>query len=138
MDQFTVPKFIEHEAKIVGPLTFKQFIYIGIAAAICFILYFTAPFFVFILCTIVIMLAGVALAFLKASGRSLPTILKHFFTFSTSPKMYLWKKKGSLPPRIIEKAPPIKEEETIVPSAGNKGHLQSLATQIETKTKEPE
>ena len=138
MDQFTVPQFIEHEAKIVGPLTFKQFIFIGIAGAICFILYFTIPFFLFILATIFIMLGGAALAFLKSGGRSLPIVLKNFFTFSLSPKMYLWKKKSGLPPKIIEKAAPPPEEvgEMEVPTVVGKSRLKNLSTQVEIKSKE--
>mgnify|MGYP001598165447 CR=1 FL=1 len=135
MDQFTVPKFIEHEAKIVGPLTFKQFIFVGIAGAICFFLYFTAPFFIFILASIVIMLGGFALAFVKSGGRSLPIVLKNFFVFSLGHKIYLWKKKtGGLPPKIIEKEEIPKEiAETPVPKVVGKSRLKNLSTEIETK-----
>jgi len=139
MDQFTVPQFIEHEAKIIGPLTFKQFIFIGVAGAICFIFYFTTPFFVFILATIVIMLGGVALAFLKSGGRSLPVILKNFFSFSLAPKIYLWKQKTGLPPKIIKIAPIQKEiEKSSVPTVAGKSRLNALSTQIEVKTGEQE
>ena len=134
MDQFTVPQFIEHEPKIVGPFTFKQFIFIGIGGAFCFVLYFTVPFFIFILCSIVIMLMAFALAFLKSGGRTLPVVLKNFFFFSLSPKIYLWKKKsGGLPPKIIEKAPPVEETRETVPTIANKSRLKDLSTQIETK-----
>ncbi len=77
MDQFTIPQFIEHEAKIVGPLTFRQFIYVGVAGAICFVFYFTVPFYFFVLGAIIAMFFGVVLAFGKMEGRSLPTILKN-------------------------------------------------------------
>ena len=137
MDQFTVPQFIEHEPKIVGPLTFKQFIFVGIAGAICFALYFTGPFFLFILLSIVIMLGGFALAFLKSGGRSLPVVLKNFFTFSSAPKMYLWKQKAGLPPKIIKAAPAPKETEKVsVPTIAGKSRLNELSTQIETKNAE--
>ena len=137
MDQYTVPQFIEHEPKIVGPLTFKQFIFIGIAAAICFIFYFTTPFFIFILVTIVVMLTGVALAFLKSGGRSLPLVLKNFFGFSLAPKMYLWKHKEGLPPKIMKIAAAPKEiEKSSVPTVAGKSRLNELSTQIETKTNE--
>ena len=137
MDQFTVPKFIEHKAKIVGPLTFNQFIFVGVAGAICFVFYFTVPFFIFILLSIVVMLGGFALAFVKSGGRSLPTVLKNFLFFSFAPKIYLWKKKGGLPPKIIEKAPlPKEEKEAPVPTIAGKSRLKNLSTQIETKTKE--
>ena len=139
MDQFTVPQFIEHEPKIVGPLTFKQFIFIGVAGAICFIFYFTAPFPVFILVTIVVMIGGTALAFLKSGGRSLPVVLKNFFSFSFAPKIYLWKQKTGLPPKIIKIAPAQKEiEKSSVPTVAGKSRLNSLSTQIETKTGEQE
>ena len=136
MDQFTVPKFIEHKAKIVGPLTFNQFIFVGVAGAICFVFYFTVPFFIFILLSIVVMLGGFALAFVKSGGRSLPTVLKNFLFFSFAPKIYLWKKKGGLPPKIIEKAPlPKEEKEAPVPTIAGKSRLKNLSTQIETKNK---
>jgi len=137
MDQFTVPQFIEHEPKIVGPLTFKQFIYIGVAGAICFVFYFTTPFFIFVLATIVIMLGGFALAFLKSGGRSLPIVLKNFFSFSVAPKMYLWKQKTGLPPKIVKTAPAPKEtEKSSVPAVAGKSRLNALSTQIETKNDE--
>ena len=139
MDQFTVPQFIEHEPKIVGPLTFKQFIFIGIAAAICFIFYFTTPFFVFVLATIVVMGGGAALAFLKSGGRSLPVVLKNFFNFSRAPKMYLWKHREGLPPKIMKIAPAPKEiEKASVPTVTGKSRLNVLSTQIETKTDKQE
>ena len=136
MDQFTVPKFIEHEAKIVGPLTFKQFIYVGIAGAICFALYFTVSFFIFILASIVIMLMGFALAFWQTGGRSLPNVLKNFLFFSLTPKIYLWKKKSGLPPKIIEKKEELEEtEEAPVPKIVGKSRLKNLSTEIEINRK---
>lgn len=135
MDQFTVPKFIEHKAKIIGPLTFQQFIFIGIAGAICFIFYFTLPFFIFILVSAIVMLGGFSLAFLKSGGRTLPIILKNFFGFSMSPKIYLWEKRAGLPPKIIEKQEVLQEnEEVSVPTVAGKSRLKNLSTKIEIKT----
>lgn len=134
MDQFTVPKFIEHEPKVIGPLTFKQFVFVGIAGAICFILYFTVPFYVFLLATIILMVMGIALAFFKSGGRPLPVVLKNFFSFSLKPKMFLWKKKGGLPPKIIEKQEVMEEaEEAPVPRVVGKSRLKNLSSEIETK-----
>ena len=137
MDQFTVPQFIEHEAKIVGPLTFKQFIYVGIAGAISFILYFTlgkTNFFLFLLLTMILMGGGFTLAFVKIGGRTLPIFLKNFLFFSLAPKMYLWKKKGGLPPRIIKTEEMPKEIiATPVPKIMGKSRLKNLSTEIDTK-----
>jgi len=133
--RFTVPQFIEHEAKIVGPLTFKQFIYVGIAAAICFMLYFSVPFPVFLLACIFIGGAAIALAFLKVGGRSLPSVFGSFLKFNLSPKIYLWKRKeGTI--SMLEKAKPEieKKEETPLKIA-RKSQLKNIQTEIETKTK---
>ena len=136
MDQFTVPKFIEMKPKIVGPLTFTQFIFIGGAAAICLILYFTLPFYFFLLATIVLMLGSFALAFLQIEGRSLPVILQNFFSFLFSSKIYLWRKK-TLAPKIIEKIKPekITKEEGTTPKIIEKSRLTELSTRIETRTR---
>lgn len=140
--RFTVPQFIEHEAKIVGPLTFKQFVYIGFAGFVCFILYFSlgkTNFFLFLLLTIVLMLTALALAFLKIGGRSLPIILGNFLKFSFSSKMYLWKKKEA-PIIVFKKVKKIKkeekkEEEELPLKIAEKSRLKKLSAQIETKTK---
>lgn len=132
--QFVVPQFIEREPKIVGPFTFRQFVFIGTAGAISFALYFYLPFSYFILITIVLMLGALALALVRIGGRSLPTILKNFFFFFISPKIYLWGRKAALSKLIIkEKEEPKKEEkETPALTLVEKSHLKKLATKIET------
>ena len=133
--RFTVPQFIEHEAKIVGPLTFKQFTYVGIAAAICFMLYFSVPFSVFVLACIFIGGASIALAFLKIGGMSLPSVIGNFLKFKLAPKTYLWKKKqGTI--SILEKAKPkIKKEEETPLKIARKSKLKNVQTKIETRIK---
>jgi len=137
--RFTVPQFIERETPIVGPLTFKQFIFVGIAGAICFFLYFTigkANFFLFIVASLIIGAIAVALAFLQIGGRSLPIILANFFRFSLSPKIYIWRKK-ELPVTIFKKEEVKKEEkvEELPLKIAEKSQLKKIKTQIETRTK---
>jgi NAD/NADP transhydrogenase beta subunit len=94
--RFTIPQFIEHETKIAGPLTFKQFMYIGMAGAAIFLLYFSMAatnFALFLLLAIIIALIALGLAFIKIGGRTLPVILANFFRFLIAPKKYIWKKK---------------------------------------------
>ncbi|XOB42761.1 MAG: PrgI family mobile element protein [Candidatus Nealsonbacteria bacterium] len=132
--RFTVPQFIEHEAKIVGPLTFKQFIYVGIAGAICFMIYFSAPFSIFIIACVFIGGASIALAFLKVGGRPLPSVVISFLKFKLSPKMYLWKKKeGTI--SVLRKAEKKEIEEETPLKIVRKSHLKNIQTEIETKTK---
>lgn len=94
--RFTIPQFIEHEAKIVGPLTFKQFAFIGLAGAAVFLLYFSLAktnFVLFLLLAIVIILLAILLAFVRIGGRTLPVILANLFRFLIGPKKYIWQQK---------------------------------------------
>ena len=136
--RFTVPQFIEYETKIIGPLTFRQFIFVGIAGAICFFLYFTlgkTNFALFIMaCLIIGAIAGV-LAFLQIGGRPFPTIIGNFLRFNLRPKMFIWR-KNEVPIAIFKKE--IKKEEKMgeLPlKIAEKSRLKKLKTQIETKTK---
>jgi len=138
MAQYVVPKFIEHKAKIVGPLTFRQFIYIGSAGALAFIFYYTLPFVLFFLLTMVVFAGAAGLAFGKIGGMPIPTVLKNFVIFSFGPKMYLWKRKASLPPKITKKETVLhKAELHKAPPAGpgEKSRLKNLSLEIETRNK---
>jgi len=134
--RFTLPQFIEHEAKIVGPLTFRQFIFIGMAGGICFILYFTIPFSIFLIACLILGGGAMALAFLKIGGRSLPTILGNFLKFSVSPKIFIWRKVEA-PMKVFKKERVKKEEveEELPLKIAEKSQLKKLRTQIEIKTK---
>ncbi len=124
--------------KIIGPLTFKQFLYIGGAAGICFLLHFLLPLFLFVPIAVLLMGGAFALAFLKIENYSLPEILKNFFFFSLSSKIYLWK-KTMMPPKIIKIKKPKKkkkekekEKETQL-KIGGKSHLTKLASRLEIR-----
>jgi len=134
--RFTVPQFIEHEPKIVGPLTFKQFMFIGVAGAICFILYFKATFIIFIIGSFIVMGIALAFAFLKIDGIPLATLLINFLKFNISPKMYLWK-RGQEPimmaggeEKLVAKEIP---EDELPLKIGGPSRLKNIKTKIETK-----
>jgi len=133
--RFTVPQFIEYEPKVIGPFTFKQFVYIGLAAATCFVLYFSVSFYVFLISCVVLLGGALGFAFLKIGGRPLPTIIGNFLKYSITPKIYIWGKKET-PIKVIrkEKKKEEKEEELPLKIAEN-SQLKKLKTQIETKTK---
>ena len=140
MEQFTIPQFIDHKPKIVGPLTFPQFIFIGIATAtsLLLIFYLKIPIFLSVSIVILIMSGGAALAFGKVKDRPLLEVLKNLLTFSVSPKIYLWKRKIGPPPKFDEKTKMEKPNlagRTPVPAIVGKSRLKTLFNQIETKTK---
>src|SRR3989344_134297 len=136
--QFTVPQFIEHEAKIIWFFTFKQFIFIGLAVAISIIFFFTLGkknFTLFALIAISLTGLALALAFLKIGGRSITTVLKNSFFFLLAPKIYLWKKKETAPKfiRITKTAAKKEEEKTHSLKFAEKSRLKKLSTKIETR-----
>lgn len=135
--EFIVPKFINREPKIVGPLTLKQFLYVGIPGLICLLLYFiigkkNLPLVTLI--TIVLVGGGLALGFLKIKGFPIPVFLKNFFTFSMSSKIFIWRRK-IMPPKI-QKVKKI-EEKAEGPSLKitERSHLQKISVDIETRKK---
>jgi hypothetical protein len=137
--EFTVPKFIEKESRIVGPLTFKQFIFVGLAGAISVFLYFILPFYLFIIIAIILFGGSLALAFLKIGKTSLPSFIANFFVFLFKPRIYLWKKKTSPPKFLKKEKPPLieqekeKEEEKTKLKVSRGSRLDELFTRVETK-----
>ena len=76
--QFQVPQFIETEDKIIGPFSIKQFIYVGAAIGISFMLYFTVQAWLWIALSLIVV--GLALALntvlAVALGGAIPLVLK--------------------------------------------------------------
>ncbi len=136
--QYQVPQFIEREMKIVGPLTFKQVIFLAMGAGACLFLYFfLAPksFFLFLVCSLPIGGVSLFLAFGKFEGRSLPVMLANALTFLLSGRTYLWKKevashKALTFPKITKV---VEKEEERTRIGGSK--LENLASQLESGTK---
>ena len=128
--QFTVPKFIENKPKIVGPFTFKQFIFIGTAGGVCLFLYFILPPSLFVIIAVFLVGSASALAFVKIKKTPLPIVIKNFFFYLLSTKIYLWKKKTSLTKSsaVSKKS---EEEDSLRVEKG--GRLKQLFSRIETK-----
>jgi len=140
--EFQVPQFIEHKPKIVGPLTFGQFVYIGIAGGICLFLWLLIGkknFFLFVFASVILFLIAAVLAFGKIEGRPIPTMFGNFLKFQLlMPRRYFWKTKETPPKLIMKKIETKKEEEKIEETPlkiGEKSYLKNLSIKIETKTR---
>ena len=95
MPQFQTPQFIEREAKVIGPLTFKAAAYVGAPLTVIFLLYFALAdkyFILFIALSILLEGAGVALAFMKVESKSIPQIMTNALFFFTKPRTYVWQR----------------------------------------------
>ena len=95
MAQFQTPQFIEREAKVIGPLTFRRAAYIGTPLIVIFALWFMIAannFMVFGLISVLLEGAGVALAFMKVEGKSIPSVMINALFFFTRPRTFVWKR----------------------------------------------
>ncbi len=93
--RFEVPQFIEIEDKIFGPLTWRQFVYIGGGAGIAVVLFFLAPFLIFVLFGMPIAALSFALAFYPVNNRPFAVFLESVFRYFKGSRLYLWQKKGT-------------------------------------------
>jgi hypothetical protein len=131
--EFIVPKFIEREARVAGPLTFKQLVIFIITAAIIFVLYKLFPRTIFFIFSILLVLLSLALAFGKMGGRPLLLILANAFRFLFSSKIFIWKKGGKS--TLLQKLEIKKEEKELPFNIIKDNRLKRLKTKIETKAK---
>jgi hypothetical protein len=90
--RFEVPQFIDVEAKIVGPLTWKQFVYIAGGSGILVIMYFKLSFLFFVVFGIPIGALSASLAFHKVNNRPLSLFAESVFNYFVKKKLYLWKR----------------------------------------------
>lgn len=123
--QFQVPQFIETEDKIVGPLTLKQFMYIGAAGGISFLLYFTVGGIVAVILAFILLAIGGALAFIKIEGRPLLNVLTAAANFYWKPQTYVWQPEHP----TLGKLPNKPAESSVVPSS-----IEEIIRKIVAKT----
>lgn len=94
--QFQVPQFIETEDKIIGPLTLKQFAYIGGGGILLFFFYFIFEFWLWLIIGGVIGMIVLSLAFLKYNGRSFLVLVFAICNYFWKPRFYLWKSESEI------------------------------------------
>lgn len=114
--QFQVPQFIETEDKVIGPFTIRQFIYIGIAGAFSFFLYFTVQTWLFSIASVFLFAAAGAFAFVKISGRPLVHIAQSALGFYWKPQIYVWQPEH----------PEIQKSEALRPLAASNLSLENI------------
>ncbi len=90
--RYQVPQFIEFDSKIIGPFSFKQFIYILGGLGGTYIIYKILGFFPGIILMIVLWILAGSLAFVKINNKDFVDILAAGFAYVTKSKLYIWKK----------------------------------------------
>jgi len=89
---FQVPQFIDTKPKIIGPLTFQQFLYIATAAALSFIAFSIFNIFLAFILTAIFGSIGLTFALVKINGQPLPKILIAAFNYWLKPRFYTWQR----------------------------------------------
>jgi hypothetical protein len=90
--QFQVPQFIDIEDKIVGPLTFKQFLYLAGNAGLAYISYSLIPITAIgVIIGIAFLSFGFLLAFYKYNNRPFIILVAAAFFYYLRPRLYIWK-----------------------------------------------
>lgn len=90
--RYQVPQFIEFDSKIIGPLTFKQFIYILGGIGGTYIIYKIFGFFPGIILMLILWALAGSLAFVKINNKNFVDVLAAGFSYMTKSKLYIWKK----------------------------------------------
>ncbi len=102
--RFEVPQFIDIEDKIFGPLTWRQFLYLGGGVGMAVVLFITTPFLVFVLIGIPLAALAGALSFIPINNRPFSYFLEAMFNYITGQRLYIWRKKEDVVYRA-KKAP---------------------------------
>lgn len=94
--QYEVPQFIEVEDKIFGPLTWRQFLYLGGGVGAAVVMFFMLPLIFFVIFGIPLAALALALSFYPVNSRPFSYFLEAFLTYASGPKLYLWRKEREL------------------------------------------
>ena len=135
MEQYPIPQFIENEAKIAFFISFRQFFYLVAAGAVCFMLYFLLPTFLFIVASVAVVGGAAVLAFVQVNGTPIINIILSSIGFSMGGKNYTWKKKESPYPFKTIKRAPIKKIDHGPVLQAQTSQLKKTRTMVELNTK---
>lgn len=92
MAAFQIPQFIEQEAKIVGFLTLKQFLFLAAGAGLIFIAFYIFNFFFWFVVSAIIAGLTVAIAFIKINGQDMTKIILAALNYIWRPRTFAWQR----------------------------------------------
>ncbi len=141
--QFELPRYIEEEARILGPLNIKQFfiLFAGIMACALFFFFFRA--WLAVILSVILMLSVVFLMFAKIQGKQAYTVALAAIKYFWQPKAFVWKKDELTSENIYyestrkeaQKQPEPEQKEATIMSLEE---IQELARKLDKKEDETE
>jgi hypothetical protein len=129
--QFEVPQFIEIEEKIFGPLTWRQFLYVGGGGLMAVVLFLTTPIIVFLIIGLPIGIVAFLLAFYPVNNRPFSHLLEAMWTFLTRSRVYHWQRKQEV---VYKDAQPVydgSDNAALSDTLMGKKDIASLARRLE-------
>lgn len=91
--QYTVPKFIDQEDKIIAFVTVRQFLIMIVGGILIAVSYAIFSFAYFLLAAIVIGLVTAVISFVKVNGRPFHFFLINFLERTKKPRVRVWNKE---------------------------------------------
>lgn len=88
--QYKVPQNIDQEDKILGPLTFIQFIYVLVGGGVILLLFTFFDFALFLLLAVPIAILTACFALLTIQGQPFSRIFFAFLVYAFQPKRRTW------------------------------------------------
>lgn len=89
---FEVPQYIDIEDKVAFQLTAKQLGWFALGGVFIFLAWNIFEKSAFIFITIFIILASLAMAFIRPYGLSMSAFISHGILYFLKPKKYIWQK----------------------------------------------
>lgn len=132
--QFEVPQFIEIEDKIFGPLTWRQFLYLGGGVGLAVVMFFTMPLIIFVIFGIPLALLAGALSFYPVNNRPFSFFLEAIFNYISTQRLYLWRQKSDVVHRNkkeVENKPLYVNPKPRKNPNGEKHNITSLSRRLE-------
>lgn len=133
--RFEVPQFIEVEDKIFGPLTWRQFLYLGGGVGMAVVMFFYLPLILFVIFGIPLALLAGALSFYPVNNRPFSFFLESIINYVSGQRLYLWRQKTD----VVHKEDPatrmsslyVSPRNTPPPAPSQKKSITSLARKLE-------
>lgn len=97
--RFKVPKDVDIEDRIAGPLTLKQLGWMGGGVGICIVLWKLLDIQLFVVCAVIILGLSAGFAFVRPYNQSLIGFCGSVLMFLSKPKQYFWRRIGINFPR---------------------------------------
>ncbi len=133
--RYKIPRYIDYEAKIFGPASFKQFMSMFVGLIVVGIFWLIIDnFFLFVLVALIIFAIFGGFSFGTINGLPLPTMISKYISFSLSgSKTYFWEKKEFSVQKITKKEPEPKTDiKKELPTTYKRGNLDKMSKDIET------